>query len=433
MMRTGACSCLLAFVGVACYVTQTLAQNDSCEEDVDFPITLIDFGKKCSSASDCGPGEQCENSPSYDNVEIESPVCADFTADLLEDCDIPNGAFMPSPGCKRNDGIECDVEDISFSVQGERSVLAVCRREIEAPCTSTNDCIGAWATAPDNICVNGKCQQFGYVEDCGGDGERCSGGQVCTSKDSSQWIDGSTPTYACFNRADRGEPCKNNYPNNGYMCKQEDEVDYKLLCVGSEETPKQDYTLGVCKSYTFEIGAECNENIMCGQSECIDGKCIKVDEPPGTECSTNTDCDSDPVAPESECVNGNCVFIGFRGFCFSNGETCPGGQTCWGIPNGGRPVCVDRAAKGEPCQSFRFGPFNAYACKPRSETGFDMACIFGDDAQAIPGPGPGGAGGGVDGLCKCMELVDTGAEFGEDKLLYCRQGDCVNGTCQSNF
>ena len=134
--------------------------------------------------------------------------------------------------------------------------------------------------------------------------------------------------------------------------------------------------------------------------------------------------------PESECMNGNCVFIGFRGFCFAEGDTCPGGQSCWAI--GGRPVCVDRAAKGEPCQSFRQGPFNAYACKPRSETGYDMICIFGDDAKAIPGPGPGGAGGGFEGFAKCMEIVDAGEQCDEARNLFCL-GDCVDGVCQGRF
>ena len=206
------------FAAAVCYQIQALAQNDSCEdEEVDFPITFIQFDKRCFSNSECGPGEYCESSPGFgDSPNLEGPSCADFTAEFLDDCNIPDGPLMLSPGCKRNAGIECDaqytgVRDKSF--HRGKLVSAMCRKQIGESCTSDNDCIGGWSQNPSILCIDGKCQEYGYVEDCNGEGDSCSGGQVCRRKDRSQWIDESAATWACFNRADRGEKCKRSDPS----------------------------------------------------------------------------------------------------------------------------------------------------------------------------------------------------------------------------
>lgn len=433
--------CFRALIIATLYLGTAFAQtlDNDCPEAEDFPVFDIPFEQSCSSPSDCAPGVGCEQLFwRYNDPITDGPVCSDQTAGFLDDCDNPNGPRMASPGCRTGERLECDVE---YNTSAGELISAVCRSIIGGQCSVDSDCVGGAQEAPDVRCVNGACEEYGFIGECTPDqrDQRCAGGGVCSSRDNSVWIDGSTATYGCFSRAARGEPCKLGFPAHGYKCKDESEtaeLGYKLICDGAEELDNQSQRPGVCKSYTYEEGAPCNENILCNEMDCVNGVCTRRDVAPGDECSTGSDCRgwNDGVAPDTECSNGRCVSFGYVGSCFSEGDVCPGGQTCWlvGFSGNNRGSCINRAGKGEACKSPRWGPFNGYACKPKSETGYDMRCVFGDDAVGLPGPGPGGAGGGIAGTGLCMEQAAEGAACDPATFVDCFWGgECVDGVCRS--
>lgn len=97
-------------------------------------------------------------------------------------------------------------------------------------------------------CVNGVCDEIGYVGECVAG--QCPGGIRCTDEGVGVRLSN------CVQRARRGEVCRGgrHVTRNGFECQYEDEAGAVLLCLQ-----------GVCQE-RVEVGGKCGEGYFCAGS-----------------------------------------------------------------------------------------------------------------------------------------------------------------------